>query len=54
MPIILYILICFLVGWLGRNLKFGFLFWFVFSLVLTPLVTSLILLFVKTSAAAPQ
>jgi len=62
MAMVFYVVISLLVGWIGRDIKFGFLFWFVLSLVLTPVITLLLLvilklltlLFVKVQTAAAQ
>lgn len=40
----LYALLCLLVGYLGRRREIGFAGFFVLSILLTPVITSLILL----------
>jgi hypothetical protein len=42
--ILAYVLVCLLVGWLGRDRQIGFSGVFVMSLVITPVVMCLVLL----------
>ena len=46
MPLLyaLYVLLCILVGYLGRKREIGFAGFFILSILLSPLITALILL----------
>ena len=53
----LYVLLCILVGYLGRKREIGFAGFFILSLLLSPLITALILLISgqrKTAASCVQ
>lgn len=44
MYILLYLLLCVLVGWLGRKKAIGFVGFFLVAFLLTPIITFVILL----------
>lgn len=44
MVAVIYVLLCVLVGWLGRHKQIGFVGFLVLSLVFTPVLTLLVLM----------
>jgi hypothetical protein len=52
--VIIYLLLCLLVGVLGRGRSMGVWGWFFFSVLLTPLVGALALLILGPATPPPQ
>jgi hypothetical protein len=54
MHVVIYLILCLIVGFVGRRRKIGFLGYFLLSLILTPLITLLFLVITERMGRARQ